>query len=147
MFSGIIAAKSNLGDHKTAMLNFMPHVKHLFTSTILVNILLYTYRLQVGQPMNRGSILGMGKIFFFQTSRPLQVSTQPAIEWITAALSSGVNRLGRVADHYTSVTAEVKNDWSCTPLPYMPSRDAQEKTYLCIIQHIHKQRFRKIVFC
>jgi len=35
----------------------------------------------------------------------------PPIQWVPAALSSGVERSGRVADHSPHSTAAVKNAW------------------------------------
>jgi len=44
-------------------------------------------------------------------------STQPAIQWILAALSPGAKCLGHKADHPPSSSAEVKNVWSCKSSP------------------------------
>jgi hypothetical protein len=40
--------------------------------------------------------------------------TQPPIQWVPGALSLGVKRLGREADHSPPSSAEVKNAWSYT---------------------------------
>jgi hypothetical protein len=48
----------------------------------------------------RGSIPGRAKFFLFSTaSRPALVPTQSAVQWVTEAISLGVNRPGRDADH------------------------------------------------
>jgi hypothetical protein len=47
--------------------------------------------------------------FFSITSRPALGSTQPPIQWIPEAVSSGVKRQGREADHTPPSGAEVKN--------------------------------------
>jgi hypothetical protein len=52
-------------------------------------------------------------IFFSPPPRPVQ----PPIQWIPRVLFQGVKRLGPEADHTRSSSAEVKNAWSCTPLP------------------------------
>jgi len=40
--------------------------------------------------------------------------THPPIQWVTGALSLGVKRPGREADHAPPSSAEVKNAWSYT---------------------------------
>jgi hypothetical protein len=51
--------------------------------------------------------------------------TQPPIQWVKGTLSSGVERLGREADHSTTPSAEVKNSGAIPPLPHASSwRDA-----------------------
>jgi hypothetical protein len=80
VFSGLIVPvcvpQSNLYDYNTAMFNIMPHVKHLISLP------------RIGRPKNRGLNIGMGMTFLLQASRPVQVSTEPALEWITRVLSS-----------------------------------------------------------
>jgi hypothetical protein len=65
------------------------------------------------------------KIFLF-TDIPLlnimsNVATQPRIQWVPGALSSGVKRQGREADHSPPASAEVKKRGSIHPLPHTPS--------------------------
>jgi hypothetical protein len=55
------------------------------------------------------------RIFHFQTITSMG-STQPPSQWIPGALSPGVKRLGREADH-PPPSAEVNNAWSCTSTP------------------------------
>jgi hypothetical protein len=45
------------------------------------------------------------------------VSTQPPIQWVPGAISVGVQRPGREADHSPPSNAEVKNAWSYTSTP------------------------------
>jgi hypothetical protein len=58
-------------------------------------------------------------------SAPALGLTQPPIQWVPGALSLGVERLGREADHSPQSRAEVKNSWS----------------YTCIPQYVFKVRF------
>jgi hypothetical protein len=56
--------------------------------------------------------LGRVKNFLFSTSsRPALESTQPPIQWVPGALSLGVKRSGREADHSPSASAEVEKMW------------------------------------
>jgi hypothetical protein len=58
------------------------------------------------------------KNFYFSTlSRPALGSTQPPIQWVPGALSAGVKRPGRKADHSSPASAEVKNMWMYTSTP------------------------------
>jgi hypothetical protein len=50
-------------------------------------------------------------------SRPALEPTYPPVQWIKGALFLRVKRPGREADHSPPSSAEVKNAWSCTPLP------------------------------
>jgi hypothetical protein len=51
---------------------------------------------------------GLGIFLFDIPSRPALVPTQPPIQWVTRALSLGVKRPGREADHSPPSSAEVK---------------------------------------
>jgi hypothetical protein len=55
---------------------------------------------------DRGSIPG-GGWEFFSSPRALE-STQPPIQWVPRALSSGIKRPGREADNSPTANAEVK---------------------------------------
>jgi hypothetical protein len=57
---------------------------------------------------------GLGIFLFTTASRPALGPTQPPIQWVPEALSLGVKRSGREADHSPSSGAEVKNAWSYT---------------------------------
>jgi hypothetical protein len=52
----------------------------------------------------------MGLFLFATASRTALGSTQPPIQWVRGALSLGVKRLGREADHQPPSRAEVK-EW------------------------------------
>jgi hypothetical protein len=61
---------------------------------------------------------GRVKNFLFSTSsRPTLGSTQPPIQWVPEALSPGVKRQGREADHSPLTSANVKKMWSYTSTP------------------------------
>jgi hypothetical protein len=52
-----------------------------------------------------------GKNFLFSTaSRPAVGPTQPPIQWLPGALSTGIKRPGREADHSPPATTEVKKN-------------------------------------
>jgi hypothetical protein len=57
---------------------------------------------------------GMGIFLFTTVSRPALGPTQPHIQWLPGALSLGVKRLGREADHSPPSRAEVINAWRYT---------------------------------
>jgi hypothetical protein len=58
----------------------------------------YSDWLQAGRPRGQSSSPGRGKNFIFsKSSRPVLVPTQPPIQWVRGALSSGVKRPGREA--------------------------------------------------
>jgi hypothetical protein len=59
-----------------------------------------------------------GKNFHFSiSSRPALGATQPPIQWVPGALSPGVKRPGRKADHSPPTRAEVKKTWIYTSTP------------------------------
>jgi hypothetical protein len=63
---------------------------------------------------------GRGLEFFSSPPRPAALGlTQPPIQWVPAALSLGVKRLGREVDHSPPPSAEVKNAWSYTSTPQL----------------------------
>jgi hypothetical protein len=64
------------------------------------------------------SRLGLGIIPFTTASRTALEPTQPPIQWVREALSLGVKRPGREADHSPPPSAEVKNAWSYTSTPH-----------------------------
>jgi hypothetical protein len=51
---------------------------------------------------------GLGIFLFTTASRPAPGPTQPPIQWVAGALSLGVKRSGREADHSPPPSAEVK---------------------------------------
>jgi hypothetical protein len=66
---------------------------------------------------------GVGRLrsYLYSTaSRPTLGSIQPPIQWVPVALSLGVKRLEREADHSPPTSAEVKKKWIYTSiLPYV----------------------------
>jgi hypothetical protein len=71
----------------------------------------------------RGWIPGKDTIFLFSIASRLTLGpTQPPIQCVPGALSPGVKRLGREADHSPPSSAEVKNDGAIPTLPHMSSR-------------------------
>jgi hypothetical protein len=58
------------------------------------------------------------KNFLFSTSsRPVLEPTQPPFQWVPGALSPGLKRPWRVADHSPPTSAEVKKTWIYTSTP------------------------------
>jgi hypothetical protein len=51
------------------------------------------------------------------SSRPVLGPTQPPVQWLPGALSLGVKRPGREADHAPSASAEAKKMWIYTSTP------------------------------
>jgi hypothetical protein len=51
---------------------------------------------------------------FYMTSKPALGPTQLHIGWVTVALSLGVKRPGREADHLPPTSTEVKETWVYT---------------------------------
>jgi hypothetical protein len=65
--------------------------------------------LRAGRPRGQTSSPSRVKNFLLSTSsRPVLGPTQPPIQWVLGALSSGVKRQGREADHSPPVSAEAK---------------------------------------
>jgi hypothetical protein len=58
------------------------------------------------------------------SSRPVLGPTQPPIKWVTGALSPGIKRPGREADHSSPTSAEVKDNGSIYPL---------SNTFSCVV--------------
>jgi hypothetical protein len=78
--------------------------------------------LRAGRPRGRSSSPGRVKNFLFSTSaRPPLGSTQPPIQWVLGALSSGVKRPAREADHSPPASAESRKCGSIHPLLHKPS--------------------------
>jgi hypothetical protein len=64
---------------------------------------------------------GLGTSLFTTASRPVLDPTQPPIQWVLWALSLGVKRPAREADHSPQSSAEVTNAWSYTSTPQYAS--------------------------
>jgi hypothetical protein len=61
---------------------------------------------------------GGGKNFYFSmSSKPALGPTQTPIQWVPGALSSGVKRQGREADHSSPASAGIKKIWIYTSTP------------------------------
>jgi hypothetical protein len=70
------------------------------------------------QSMGRSSSPDGGKNFHFSiSSRPALGFTQPPIQLEPGALSPGVKRTGREADHSPPTSAEAKKKWIYTSTP------------------------------
>jgi hypothetical protein len=60
---------------------------------------------------------GVGSFLLYIMFRPALGPTQPPLHWVPGALSLGVKRLRREADHSHPSSADVKNAWSYTSIP------------------------------
>jgi len=78
-------------------------------------------RLRTGKwvPFPTGEGHGEGKVFalFTTASRPALGPTQPSMQWVPAALTPGIKRPGREADHPPPSNPGVTNVWSYTSTP------------------------------
>jgi len=63
------------------------------------------------------SLLGLGIFLLTTASRQALGPTHPPIQWVLGALSLGIKRPGRDAQHWHPSSAEVKNAWSYTCIP------------------------------
>jgi hypothetical protein len=70
-----------------------------------------------GQGVGVLSPCGVKNFHFSMSSRPAVGSTQLTIQWVPGALSPGVKRLGREADHSPPTSAELKKMWVYTSTP------------------------------
>jgi hypothetical protein len=88
---------------------------------------MYSEWLRAGRLRGHNSSPSRVKNFFFSKPfRPVLAPTQPPIEWVTGALSPGIKRKGREADHSPPTTADVKKNEFIYPLPHTSSwRSAQ----------------------
>jgi hypothetical protein len=89
------------------------------SSAEVKNMWSYTYTLTLGYGLDdRGSRVrfpaGLGIFLFITVSRTALGPTQPPIQCVSGALSLGVKRPGREADHSPPSSADVKNAWSYT---------------------------------
>jgi hypothetical protein len=74
--------------------------------------------LRVRRQRGRSSSARRVKNFHFsKSSRPSLGSTQPPIQWVPGAISPGLKRQGREADHSSPTSAEVKKMWIYTSIP------------------------------
>jgi hypothetical protein len=83
----------------------------------------------------RGSIPGRDKIFLFsRESRSALWPTRLPIQWVRGAVSPGVKRQGREADHLPPSSAEVKKGGAIPPLPHTSSWCGAYLAYLLILK-------------
>jgi hypothetical protein len=91
---------------------------HIITSPRSGQCSRYSNWLRAGLPRDRSSNPSRVKNFLFSTSsRSALGSTQPPIHWVLWALSPGVKRPGREADHSPPTSAEVNKMWLYTFTP------------------------------
>jgi hypothetical protein len=62
---------------------------------------------------------GLGIFLFDTMSRPAPGPTQPPLQWVPGAVSPGINRPGREADHSPPSSTEVKRITGAIP-PFPP---------------------------
>jgi hypothetical protein len=77
----------------------------------------YSAGLRAGLSGGFRSRPGLEIFLLTNVSMPALEPTQPPIQWISGALSIGVKRPGREADHSPPSSAEVKNAWNYTSTP------------------------------
>jgi hypothetical protein len=104
-------------------------IKNLFHSVFTFLPVLYAGRsrdsvvgIATGYELD-GRVVGVrvpiGARIFSTASRPAQGPIRPPIQWVREALSPGVKRQRREADHSPSTSGEVKKMWIYTPTtPY-----------------------------
>jgi hypothetical protein len=97
------------------------HVKQPDTTGVYTLCIFY-YWLRAEWSRGRSSSPGRVKNFLFSTSSgPFLGSTQPPVQWIPGALSPGVKRQGREADHSPPIKPRLRKRGSIHPLPHTPS--------------------------
>jgi hypothetical protein len=64
---------------------------------------------------------GQKIVLLLTAYKPALGPIQPPIHWVPGALSPGVKRQGREADHSPPFSAEVKNGGAIPPIPHMSS--------------------------
>jgi hypothetical protein len=93
--------------------------KYLYTNELLSLTQYTAVDLATGYwPDGRGSISGWGKNFLFHSVQIGSGAHPASYTKGTGALSSGIKRLGREADHSLPSSAEVKNGKAIRPLPH-----------------------------
>jgi hypothetical protein len=74
--------------------------------------------LRAGRQSGQSSSSGRVKNFLFSTSsRPALGPTQPPTQWVPGAVSPGIKRPGREADHSPAASAEANKMWTYTSTP------------------------------
>jgi hypothetical protein len=99
----------------------------------------YSDWLRAGRLRVRSSSPGKGKIFLFSTaSRPVLGLTQSTIQWVPGALSMGVKRQGREADHSLLVRrSRIRGSIHPFPstCPWRTTYSVKNKGTLCLSQY------------
>jgi hypothetical protein len=99
-------------------LHSRPHDWLSFYWHALSSYLMFPNLVRAGRPRDRSSSPGTVKNVLFSTSsRPVLVSTQPPIQLVPGALSTGVKGQGRETNHSLPASAEVKKIWIYTSTP------------------------------
>jgi hypothetical protein len=94
----------------------------LFTAGELGSCSRYSDWLRAARSRGQSSSLGRGKNFLFSmSSRPVLGPIQPPIQWVNGALSSGVKRPEREADHSPPTSEEIKKTWIYKATSHTPS--------------------------
>jgi hypothetical protein len=93
---------------------------------------------------------GLGILLFTTAYRSALGPTQPPIQWLRVALSLGVKRPGREADHSLLYSAEVKNAQSSTLIPQYAfmawcSVKGQGQLYLYLLPLGDRDRWGELV--
>jgi hypothetical protein len=76
--------------------------------TTLSSLLILSY---YGFAFSNKKSVGISVCIFLLSSRPALEPTQPPIQRVPVALSPGIKRSGREADHAPPTSAEVKKTW------------------------------------
>lgn len=64
------------------------------------------------------------KLFLSSWKRPDRLCVPPTLEWESMALSPGIKRRGREADHSLPTSAKVKSEWRNISTPPYAFMDA-----------------------
>jgi hypothetical protein len=81
----------------------------------------YSDWLRAARPGERSSSPCEKNFYISMSSRPALRPTQSSIQWIPAAVSPGVKRPRREADHSPPTSADIKKTWVYTLLPHTSS--------------------------
>jgi hypothetical protein len=84
------------------------HNKHYYPNKSLDSSVGIALEYGLGDRGSRVRFSAVLGIFLFTVSRTVLRPTQPPIQWVPGALSLGVKRPGREADHSPPSSAEVK---------------------------------------
>jgi hypothetical protein len=84
---------------------------------------------------------GLGIFILTTASRPDLGPAQSPIQWVPGAVSLGVKRPGREADHLSPSSAEAKNEWSYKSTP--PIRLHDVMYILCTDQRREDDKWKR----